>query len=53
MSLIEELCAKLMFELDIWVLDWVFHEFWVNACENRLGIWYFRPSEWLSLEWKH
>jgi len=29
------------------------YEFWTVACENILGIWYFRLSEPLSPERKH
>jgi len=40
-------------ELCNWVYDWIVLDFWTIACENRLGIWYFRLSEQLSLERKH
>jgi len=35
------------------VYDWIVLDFWNVACENRLGIWYFRLSEQLSPERKH
>jgi len=35
------------------VYDWIVIDFFTVACENRLGVWYFRLSEQLSPERKH
>jgi len=42
-----------MIEQCNWVYDWIVLDFWTIACENRLGIWYFRLSEQLLPERKH
>jgi len=36
-----------------WVYAWIVLDFFTVACENRLGIWYFRLNEQLSPERKH
>jgi len=35
------------------VYAWIVLNLFIVACENRLGIWYFRLSEQLSPERKH